>query len=45
MGVGEDIRVHEVSLDKALGWIREGIIRDAKTIIALQYLALCKGRK
>lgn len=43
-GPGEDIRVHEVSLDKALAWIDEGIIRDAKTIIALQYLALRQGR-
>lgn len=37
---GEDIRVHEVSLDKALQLVKEGSIRDAKTIIALQHLAL-----
>jgi ADP-ribose pyrophosphatase len=40
VGAGEDIRVHEVPLDRALRWLREGKIRDAKTIIALQYLAL-----
>lgn len=44
VGTGEDIRVHEVPLDKALDWIREGVIRDAKTIIALQYLALSRGK-
>ena len=38
----EDIRVHEVPLDQALTWVREGRIRDAKTIIALQYLELHK---
>jgi ADP-ribose pyrophosphatase len=43
VGAGEDIRVHEVPLDRALRWLREGKIRDAKTIIALQYLALRKG--
>jgi len=43
VGIGEDIRVHEVPLGKALDWIREGVIRDAKTIIALQHLALSKG--
>ncbi len=38
---GEDIRVHEVPFNTALQWVRDGLIRDAKTIIALQYLALC----
>lgn len=45
VGAGEDIRVHEVSLDKALDWVRVGVIRDAKTIIALQHLALNKGKE
>jgi ADP-ribose pyrophosphatase len=40
VGADEDIRVHEVPLDRALGWVREGKIRDAKTIIALQYLEI-----
>jgi ADP-ribose pyrophosphatase len=39
---GEDIRVHEMPLDEALCLVREGVIRDAKTIIALQYLALLR---
>ena len=39
---GEDIRVHELPLAKALRWLHAGKIRDAKTIIALQYLALRK---
>jgi len=43
VGEGEDIRVHELPLDRALHWLREGKIRDAKTIIALQYLALRNG--
>ncbi len=43
-GSDEDIRVHEISLDKALQLVEEGSIRDAKTIIALQYLAL-RGRQ
>ena len=38
VGEGEDIRVHELPFDKALRWLREGKIRDAKTIIALQNL-------
>ncbi len=37
---GEDIRVHQVPLSKAWRWVRDGLIRDAKTIIALQHLAL-----
>lgn len=39
-GTGEDIRVHEVPFSKAWQWVRDGVIRDAKTIIALQWLAL-----
>jgi ADP-ribose pyrophosphatase len=39
-GTGEDIRVHAVPFNTALQWVRDGLIRDAKTIIALQYLAL-----
>jgi len=41
---GEDIRVHEILLDRALQLVKQGSIRDAKTIIALQYLAL-RGRQ
>jgi len=37
---GEDIRVHEMTLDEALQLVEEEGIRDAKTIIALQHLAL-----
>lgn len=37
---GEDIRVHQMPLDEALRLVRRGVIRDAKTIIALQHLAL-----
>jgi ADP-ribose pyrophosphatase len=40
LGTDEDICVHHMSLDEALHLVREGVIRDAKTIIALQYLAL-----
>ena len=45
VGAGEDIRVHEIRLDEALEMVRQGRIRDAKTIIALQELALRLGRK
>ena len=37
---GEDIEVLELALDEALDWIADGRIRDAKTIILLQYVAL-----
>lgn len=40
VGTDEDICVHHLSLDEALHLVREGVIRDGKTIIALQYLAL-----
>jgi len=36
----EDIRVTEIPLTKALEMVEQGDIRDAKTIIALQHLAL-----
>jgi len=36
----EDIRVCAFDLDEALRMIADGRIVDAKTIIALQYLAL-----
>ena len=41
---GDDIRVHEMPLDEASRLVREGVIRDAKTIIALQHLLLHEGR-
>ncbi|MBX2882607.1 MAG: NUDIX domain-containing protein [Granulosicoccus sp.] len=34
---GEDIEVLEVPVEKALRWVADGTIRDAKTIILLQY--------
>ena len=37
---GEDIDVLEVTIDRALEMIRTGEIRDAKTIMLLQYAAL-----
>lgn len=37
---GEEIDRIEIGIDTALGWIEEGRIRDAKTIILLQYAAL-----
>lgn len=37
---GEDIAVQEVGLDEALAMIASGAIRDAKTIMLLQYAAL-----
>jgi nudix-type nucleoside diphosphatase (YffH/AdpP family) len=39
---GEDIEVLHIPLKKALGMIRSGEIRDSKTIILLQELALRK---
>jgi len=38
-GEGEDIRVVEMPRARALRFLREGRIRDGKTIIALQHLA------
>ena len=37
---GEDIELVEVDIDEALGWIDEGRIEDAKTIVLLQHAAL-----
>ncbi|MFK8076034.1 MAG: NUDIX domain-containing protein [Granulosicoccus sp.] len=37
---GEDIEVLEVKLSEAAEWIRNGKIRDAKTIILIQYAQL-----
>ncbi len=41
---GEDIKVHIVSIDRALALLEAGRIVNAKTIIALQWLALNKHR-
>ena len=37
---GEDIRVHVMPVEEALGMLKEGRIVNGKTIIALQWLAL-----
>ena len=37
---GEEIEVMEMTLGKALEMVRSGEIRDAKTIMLLQHLAL-----
>lgn len=42
--LGEDIRVERLSFQEALSLIDKGEIIDAKTIIALQYLALLKAK-
>jgi nudix-type nucleoside diphosphatase (YffH/AdpP family) len=39
-GEGEDIEVLELGLDEALGMVDSGAIRDAKTIMLLQYAKL-----
>nr|EIQ9633965.1 ADP-ribose diphosphatase [Escherichia coli] len=36
----EDIRVHVVSRDQAYRWVEEGVIDNAASVIALQWLAL-----
>ncbi|MBV9565502.1 MAG: NUDIX domain-containing protein [Bradyrhizobium sp.] len=41
---GEDIEVLELSIDEALAMIADGRIVDAKTIMLLQYAALCVFR-
>jgi ADP-ribose pyrophosphatase len=41
-GEGEDTRVVVLPLREAIDQVANGQIRDAKTIIALQHLALCK---
>lgn len=40
----EDIRAVVVDLDEALGWVETGIVDSAIPIIALQWLALNRGR-
>ncbi|NLG28594.1 MAG: NUDIX hydrolase, partial [Chloroflexi bacterium] len=42
-GTGENIRVCALPLAEALAMVTDGRIRDAKTIIALQHLALRAG--
>jgi nudix-type nucleoside diphosphatase (YffH/AdpP family) len=37
---GEEIEILDLPLDTALAWINEGRIRDAKTVILLQYAEL-----
>ena len=37
---GEDIKVHVVGLEEASVWLETGRIRNAKTIIVLQWLQL-----
>lgn len=40
----EDIRVMAVDAEEAFGWVRDGKIRSAATIIALQWLELNQAR-
>ena len=37
---GEDIKVHIVSIEQALEWLDQGVIKNAISVIALQWLAL-----
>ncbi len=37
---GEDIKLHIVSIDQALVWLEQGVIKNAISVIALQWLAL-----
>ena len=37
---GEDIELLEIPLEEALAWMRSGIIRDARTMLLLQHVAL-----
>ncbi len=41
----EDILVHVVDFDQAMQWLYDGVIENAATIIALQWLALDQARK
>jgi len=41
---GEDIRVHVVDFDEAMGMVESGVVRAAMPIIALQWLALNRER-
>jgi hypothetical protein len=43
-GEGEDIQVESLSFQESMMMIARGEISDAKTIIALQHLALIKSR-
>lgn len=36
----EDIRLHAVSREQAYRWVEEGVIENAASVIALQWLAL-----
>lgn len=36
----EDIRLHAVSREQAYRWVEEGVIDNAASVIALQWLAL-----
>ena len=42
--LGEDIQVERLSFQEAISMIDKGEISDAKTIVALQYLALLKAK-
>ena len=42
---GEDIQIVVLPFDEAMGRVARGEIRDAKTLMALQYLALRKARE
>jgi ADP-ribose pyrophosphatase len=44
MAEGEDIQMEAVPFQEAMDMVARGEIRDAKTIIALQHLALLKAR-
>ena len=37
---GEDIELIEIPVDEAMRWIMDGKIRDARTILAIQYFFL-----
>jgi len=41
---GEDTEVVRLPFEKAMAMIKTGEIADAKTVIALQHLALREGR-
>jgi 8-oxo-dGTP pyrophosphatase MutT (NUDIX family) len=41
---GEDIQVEALPFQEAMNMIARGEIRDAKTILALQHLALLKAK-
>lgn len=39
---GEDIKTHIVSIEQALDWLEQGVIKNAISVIALQWLALAR---